>query len=178
LGAVGISIVALVVLGIAAITSVVDRKLSAQALLLAASQERYRLLFERSLSAVYTGKLDGTILDCNDACARTLGYESRVSLLAASAHLEFLDPSTREIFNSGLTAHRQVTDFEARIPRPDGRIVWVLENASLIDDSIGTPLVEGSFLDISDRKEMEWSSPKPRKSLKPPAPPRANSSLP
>jgi len=155
LGGVGISIVTIFVLGIVAITSVLDRKLSAQALQLAASQERYRLLFERSLSAVHTSTLEGAILDCNDACARILGYESRVTLLAASARLEFLDPGTREIFTSGLSAHRQVTDFEARIHRPDGRPVWVLENASLIDDSSGTPLVEGSFLDISDRKEME-----------------------
>jgi signal transduction histidine kinase len=49
-----------------------------------------------------------------------------------------------------------VTDFEARLPRPDGRPVWILENANLIDDpATGTPIVEGTFLDISDRKRME-----------------------
>jgi NO-binding membrane sensor protein with MHYT domain len=52
LGAVAISIVTVFVLGIAAITAVLDRKLSAQAQHLAASQERYRLLFERSRSPV------------------------------------------------------------------------------------------------------------------------------
>jgi two-component system sensor histidine kinase/response regulator len=49
-----------------------------------------------------------------------------------------------------------VTDFEARLPRPDGRLVWILENANLIDDpATGTIIVEGTFLDISDRKQME-----------------------
>jgi two-component system, sensor histidine kinase and response regulator len=156
LGAVGISIVAVVVLGIAAITSVLDRKLTAQALQLAASQERYRLLFERSLSAVHRSTLDGTILDCNDACARILGYESRAIVVAASARIQFLDPEARAIYISELSRHRQLTDFEVRLPRPDGRLVWILENANLIDDpATGTLVVEGTFLDISDRKEME-----------------------
>lgn len=97
LGVAGISIVTVVVLSIVAITSLLDRKLSAQALRLAASQERYRLLFERSLSSVHRSALDGTVLDCNDACARVLGYESRATLLASSAKIEFRDPGTREI---------------------------------------------------------------------------------
>ena len=156
LGAVGISIVTVVVLGIAAITSVLDRKLSAQALQLAESQERYRLLFARSLSAVHRSALDGTILDCNDACARVLGYESRSELLAARGRVEFFDPGTRDTYVSELSRYRQLTDFETRLPRVDGRPIWILENASLVDDSAtGTFVVEGSFLDISDRKEME-----------------------
>jgi two-component system, sensor histidine kinase and response regulator len=155
LGAVGISIVTVVVLGVTAITSVLDRKLSAQALQLAASQERYRLLFERSLSAVHRSTLDGAILECNDACARILGYQSRTTLLAASARIEFLDPGVADAFTSALSEHRQVTDFEARVPCPDGRPVWILENATLIEDPSGIPIVEGTFLNISDRKEME-----------------------
>jgi two-component system, sensor histidine kinase and response regulator len=155
LGAVGISIVTVVVLGITAITSVLDRKLSAQALQLAASQERYRLLFERSLSAVHRSTLDGAILECNDACARILGYQSSATLLAASARIDFLDPGVADAFTSALSEHRQVTDFEARVPCPDGRPVWILENATLIDDPSGVSIVEGTFLNISDRKEME-----------------------
>jgi len=156
LGGIAISIVTAVVLGVAAITSVLDRKLSAQALQLAASQERYRLLFERSRSAVHRSTLDGTILDCNDACARILGYDSRAALLAAAARIEFLDPGTRDIYISELSRNRQLTDFEARLPRADGRPSWILENANLVDDSdTGTSVVEGTFLDISDRKVME-----------------------
>ena len=156
LGAVGISIVTVVVLGITAITSLLDRKLSAQALQLADSQERYRLLFARSRSAVHRSMLDGTILDCNDACARILGYDSRAKVLEEKAHIEFLDPETRDIYTSELSRNRQVTDFEARLPRTDGRPFWILENADLVEDSdTGTSVVEGTFLDISDRKEME-----------------------
>jgi two-component system, sensor histidine kinase and response regulator len=100
--------------------------------------------------------LDGAILDCNDACARILGHQSRAELLAVSKRIQFLDPETRDVYISELSRNRQVTDFEARLPRPDGRLVWILENANLIDDpATGTIIVEGTFLDISDRKQME-----------------------
>ena len=39
-----------------------------------ASEQRYRLLFERNLAGVYRVTVDGRLLDCNDACARIFGY--------------------------------------------------------------------------------------------------------
>ncbi len=156
LGAAGISIVTAVVLGIVAITSLLDRKLSAQAVQFAASEERYRLLFERSLAAVYRSTLDGAVLDCNDACAKVLGYESRLELLALRARVDYFDPARRYAYISELSQHRHLTNFEALLRRRDDRPVWVLENASLVTDSgTGTPVIEGTFLDISGRKEME-----------------------
>ena len=41
------------------------------------SEERYRKLFEANLAGVYVTKLDGTILDFNDAMMRMLGYDTR-----------------------------------------------------------------------------------------------------
>jgi two-component system, sensor histidine kinase and response regulator len=81
LGVTGITVVTLVILGVVAITSLLDRRLSARGLQLTASEERYRSLFERSLAAVYRSRLDGGIVDCNDACAILLGYASRRELL-------------------------------------------------------------------------------------------------
>jgi two-component system, sensor histidine kinase and response regulator len=157
LGALGISVVTVMVLGIAAITSVLDRKLSAQAEQMALNEARYRKQFERSLAPVYRSTPEGVILDCNDACARILGFQSRETLLATSARIEYLDERDREIHSSELTNNRQLTDFEARIPRPDGRPMWILENANLVEDLFtGAPIVEGTFLDISTRKEMEF----------------------
>jgi len=53
LGTVGITMVTLVVLGLAILTSLVDRQYSAQSSQLASTEQRYRLLFERSLAGVY-----------------------------------------------------------------------------------------------------------------------------
>jgi two-component system sensor histidine kinase/response regulator len=154
LGAFGIAIVASVVLAVATITSVLDRKFSDQAAQLALSHERYRLVFERSMSPLHRSTLDGLILDCNDACARALGYESRSDALAARACIEFVESADEENYIECLATYRQLTDFEARLRRQDGRPIWVLQNANLVDDS-GSRIVEGSFIDISSRKEIE-----------------------
>ena len=159
LGAFGIAIVASVVLAVVTITSVLDRKFSAQAAQLALSHERYRLVFERSMSPLHRSTLDGLILDCNDACARALGYASRAPTLAARARIEFVESADEENHLDSLSTYRQLTDFEARLRRRDGRPIWVLQNANLIDESgAASPtsqVIEGSFVDISSRKEIE-----------------------
>jgi PAS domain S-box-containing protein len=156
LGAFGIAIVAGVVLGVATITSVLDRKFSAQAAQLALSHERYRLVFERSMSPLYRSTLEGLILDCNDACARALGYDSRSDALAARAGIDFVESADEENHLESLSSYRLLTDFEARLRRRDGRPIWVLENAYLVDESgSASRIVEGSFIDISSRKEIE-----------------------
>ena len=65
LGIESIVVVTFVVLGSTILTSLVDRRLSAQALALIANEERYRRFFERSLVGVYNIRLDGRLLDCN-----------------------------------------------------------------------------------------------------------------
>ena len=156
LGAFGIAFVASVVLAVVTITSVLDRKFSAQAAQLALSHERYRLVFERSMSPLHRSTLDGLILDCNDACARALGFSSRSDALAARARIEFVESADEENHIDSLSTYRQLTDFEARLRRLDGRPIWVLQNANLVDESGSTSrIVEGSFIDISSRKEIE-----------------------
>ena len=80
-GIAGIAIVTLVILGTTVVTSWVDRRFQLQQSQLTASEERYRLLFARSVAPIYKTSLDGTILDCNDACASSLGYSSRLDLI-------------------------------------------------------------------------------------------------
>ena len=157
LGAFSIAVVTVVVLAIVTITSVLDRKFSAQAAQLALSHERYRLVFERSMSPLHRSTIDGFILDCNDACARALGYESRSAALAARARIEFVESADEENYAECLAAYRQLTDFEARLRRRDRRPIWVLQNANLVDDSgsLNSRIIEGSFIDISSRKEIE-----------------------
>ena len=156
LGGFGIAIVASVILAVIIITAVLDRKFSAQTAQLALSNERYRLVFERSMSPLHRSTLDGLLLDCNDACARTLGYNSRSDALAARARIDFVESADEENHVELLSTHRQLTDFEARIRRCDGRSTWILENANLVDESgSASQIIEGSFIDISNRKEIE-----------------------
>jgi two-component system sensor histidine kinase/response regulator len=156
LGAVGIAFVTFSVLALAVLTAIVDRRFTAQALELQSSEQRYRLLFERSLSGVYQSTLDGTLIDCNDAFARILGFDSREECLKRVVTDHYLHPAERELFLEQLQAHGRLLDFENRVRRKDGSTAWVLENAVLLEPRPGQPrVVEGSINDITHRKEAE-----------------------
>ncbi|MGB9245422.1 MAG: response regulator [Candidatus Acidiferrales bacterium] len=156
LGVAGITIVSVFVVGIVSITSLLDRRFSAQAVQLASSEERYRLLFQRSLAAVYRSTPDGRILDCNETCARILGYESPRELMVLNANSLYFEEADRSEYIARLSSDGTVSNLETSFKRKDGKRVWVLENANLVDDPTGGgSVVEGTFLDISDRKRME-----------------------
>lgn len=60
-----------------------------------ALEERYRRVFERNLTGLYIANPDGTIVDCNDACARILGFSSREERLE---HHEEAEKITRRLY--------------------------------------------------------------------------------
>jgi diguanylate cyclase (GGDEF)-like protein/PAS domain S-box-containing protein len=115
------------------------------------SEARYRLLFERNLAGVYRSTSTGEILDCNDACARLFGYESREELLGANANDFYFDDSERERVVQMLREQKQVSNLELRLRRRDGATVWVLENVTLRDEDV----MEGTIIDITDRKRAQ-----------------------
>lgn len=123
---------------------------------LRASEERYRLLFERNLAGVYRTTLSGEILDCNEALARIMGYDSPADLMGRPAGDQYFRAIDRERFLRRLKKHGTVTNWEVRLRRKDGSPVWVLENATLLgDESEGDAVIEGTLIDITDRKEAE-----------------------
>ncbi|HMD96094.1 MAG TPA: PAS domain S-box protein [Terriglobia bacterium] len=121
---------------------------------LRASEERYRQLFERNLAGVFRATLQGKILDCNQACARVLGYGSREELLSVPLPELFADPADGLTARDLLLREKTLTNFEVPLRRKDGSVVWILENVSLISN--GAPqFVEGTFIDISERHQAE-----------------------
>ncbi|MEA2462841.1 MAG: hypothetical protein QOJ98_588, partial [Acidobacteriota bacterium] len=115
------------------------------------SEARYRLLFERNLAGVYRTAADGSVLDCNDACARILGYPSRDELLAGSARDFYFDHADRQRVVQMLREQKQISNLEQRMRRPDGTTIWVIENVSLLEGDI----LEGTLIDITDRKRAQ-----------------------
>jgi len=150
LGVAAITIVTFMVLGVAILTSFLDRRFSAQTLELESSEARYRLLFERSLAGVYRITLEGRILDCNDAFSRIFGYASRAEHLAHAANDHYLGPADREAYSARLQEQKALTNFERCLRRKDGNPVWVLENATFLDGKNGAPgVIEGTLIDIT-----------------------------
>ncbi|MGH9438313.1 MAG: PAS domain S-box protein, partial [Terriglobia bacterium] len=133
---------------------VTERKHSEEAL--RASEERYRVLFERNLAGVYRTTLDGKILDCNEACTRMFGYASREEQLGSLASEGSLGPDGRAAFLKAIRQHKRVTNFESGFRRKDGTVFWALENASLMETHDGSPpLIDGTIIDITELKRTQ-----------------------
>ena len=117
-----------------------------------AFEERYRNIFERNLTGLYVAAEDGRILDCNDACARILGYNGRHELLGNSARAEQIVQKLHErVSDASFTVGT-----EQAFERPDGSQRWVLcslRAAGGTDD--GIQVFEGSIVDITERKLAE-----------------------
>jgi PAS domain S-box-containing protein len=155
-GIVGISVVTILILGTTVVTTVIDRRFQMQELQLTASEERYRLLFARSLAPIYKTSLNGIILDCNDAYAEALGYPSRQDLLGRPASSTYLDPGEGQFLIASLAASGLLTNREVRLKKKDETAIWVLENANVVQDAkTGIRTIQSTFLDISDRKKAE-----------------------
>lgn len=123
--------------------------------LVRASAERFKLLFDRNLAGVYRATVEGRILDCNDACARILGFSSRSELIAQGISESYWNDSDRQALLVRLREEGSVSNFETSLRRSDGTQVWVLKNVSLVRDSQGEEILEATLIDISDRKRAE-----------------------
>jgi len=124
---------------------------------LRASENRYRTLFDRNLAGVYRTALDGRVLECNDAFARIFGYASREEALRGDANELYPTPAIREAFLDLLKADGGIVNHEFEGRRKDGSVVWLLENAHLVEgaETAAGGIIEGTLLDITERRNME-----------------------
>ncbi|HEU4415823.1 MAG TPA: PAS domain S-box protein [Candidatus Angelobacter sp.] len=119
------------------------------------SEQRYRLLFERNMAGVFRSSQNGNFLDCNDAGAKILGYESGADLIGRPATDVFFAPEEKEVVDQEMMRKGMVPNQELRMRRKDGSAVWVMSNTSIMEGGPGGPVVEGTFIDISARKQAE-----------------------
>jgi PAS domain S-box-containing protein len=123
---------------------------------LQASEERYRVLFERNLAGIGQISLDGRILNCNEAFARIFGYASRDELMSRRASDLWFDPAGQEAFVARIQSEVTLSNVELRLRRKDGQAVWVLENLSMVKRGEGQgPILEATIFDITERKRAE-----------------------
>ena len=97
LGVTGITIVTFMVLGLALVTSVIDRRFS----VLESSEERLRLIINTAMDAVVTMNAEGLITNWNSEAERTFGWSSR-ELLGRRLSDIILPQRSRENFEQNL----------------------------------------------------------------------------
>ena len=119
-------------------------------------RERYRLLFERNVAGIILTTPEGRIVDCNDACARIFGFDSREQMLAQSAWDFYFEKSEREVLLNSLHENRNCHAEEIRLRDRDGRAVWVLATRTVASVAYGKPeLLQGTLIDITAQKSAE-----------------------
>lgn len=126
---------------------------AAEAALLA-SEERYHGLFTRSLVGMFRLATDGSVLDCNPASARILGYATVEEVRAHNSVEFFADPAEAARLIERIRHARFLANIEITFRRPDGQLFPVLMNAWIADVD-GVRCFEGQFLDLGDRSRAE-----------------------
>ncbi len=126
---------------------------------LSEAKEKYRRIFENSVTGIFQADPDGILLSANPALAALLGYESPDELIACRPNLAaqgYVNPADRELYASILEKTGEVRNFEFQAYRKDQTTIWLMESARRICDAGGKTLFyEGTLVDVSDRKTAE-----------------------
>ena len=124
---------------------------------LAASEDRYRALYEENPSMYFTLAVDGTVLSVNQFGARQLGYVAEE--LVGRSVLTVLHKEDRPRVQDSLVAllahPDRIGHWEFRKVRKDGTLLWVKETARLVHQDGGIPVVLVVCEDITERKQAE-----------------------
>ena len=118
-------------------------------------------LFERLPVALYRTSASGEVLAANRATAELLGYDSVEDLLALDNAAEFshVDPEARQQWRRAIEANGVVHDFQARLRRKDGSLLWVRDTACAVyDDDGSVRFYEGVLTDITAEVRASNSS--------------------
>ena len=116
---------------------------------------QYQVLFENNLAAVYVSTPEGKLLNCNGAFLRMYGFPSKEAALAHPTAFLYSHAAEREQFLNDLGRQGQVLNYECTQRRQDGTLFWILERATIVTDGDGNSFIEGTAIDITERKQSE-----------------------
>jgi PAS domain S-box-containing protein len=121
------------------------------------SEERYRTLFDGVPVGLYRTTPEGQVLDVNLAAVQMLGYPGRDEAVESVNTADiYVDPDERARWQALMEAEGVVRDFEERVRRYDGTVIWLNDTARAVKDEQGRVLYyEGSLEDITERKQFE-----------------------
>ena len=122
------------------------------------AEEKYRSIFENAVEGIYQSTPEGCFITANPALARMWGYESPQELIASITDIArqvYIDPNHRAGVLRALEEHGEVRHVESQTRKKDGSTMWVSENMRAVRDSNGTFTYEGTFEDITERKQAE-----------------------
>jgi PAS domain S-box-containing protein len=124
------------------------------------SEERYRDLYENAPNAYFSiSAIDGSILGCNSAALRLLGYD-RETLMRMKVFDLYADTpdgksKAKEVFKR-FKAGESIRDVELQMKRKQGEPTWISLSVAPLRDRDGKITESRSMvIDISERKRAE-----------------------
>ena len=114
------------------------------------TEDRYRILFERSRDPLYVTGAGGRFVEANDALVRLFGY-GRAELLELEVSRLYVDIADRERFIAQITRTGWVEDFPVQLRTKSGDIRDCLITATARTGSDGeVEEYQGSIRDVSE----------------------------
>jgi len=116
------------------------------------SEEKYRLLFQNAKVGMYRSKLDGSaMIAVNPKLCEIFGFTEE-EMLENPATIRWADPAARERMVIDLRKTGSLHDYELDILTKSGQVRTCSVSIQLYPDR---DYIEGSAIDITDRKRME-----------------------
>ena len=122
---------------------------------LQASEQRYRLLFEKDITGNFASDADGLILDCNVAFADFFGFDSPQQAHGANVFKLWEASGSSESLREVITGKNRVTNHEATFVRGAIRR-HVIANFDIVrNDDNELEEIRGYIFDISESRRLE-----------------------
>lgn len=114
------------------------------------TEDRYRILFERSRDPMYVTRAGGRFVEANDALVRLFGY-GRAELLELGVSRLYVDQADRDQFIAQISRTGWVEDFPVQLRTKSGEVRDCLITATARRDSEGeVEEYQGSIRDVSE----------------------------
>jgi len=123
------------------------------------AEAKYRGIFENAGEGLFQVTPQGNFISANPSAARILAYDSPNDLITSIIDITdqlFVNIEDHAEFAELFRTQRRVSGLEKRFRRKDGSVFWGSVSVMRVCDENGeTRYYEGSFIDITERKEKE-----------------------
>ena len=128
---------------------------------LAASEEKYRVIYNNAATGIYLSSPEGRFLTCNQTFATILGYDNPDELLQLLRNPDdqfYAMDGRRQDLLALLQEKREVHNFESEVLGRDGDMLWVSESCTPVCDADGhMQHYVGVVSDITARRQAEYA---------------------
>ncbi len=159
LGIAGIILVTFMILGLTILTSLVDRRFSAQSRELQLSEQRYRQLVESAQVILWRWSVDSAQFSfVNQEAEELLGYPAEKWKADGNFLFDHVPPEDRawvQSFCDAAAGSHGSQRFEHRMICADRKIVWLRTSVRLVQGHGKAKELVGVMTDITERKEAQ-----------------------